>query len=222
MRMILCLFVLANAACLRKTEFQCADNTACGTSGLCETTGFCSFADPNCTSGRRYDTSAGELASQCTGGGSTTDGGNLDDAMAPGDGAPDGAIPSGCPAGYVDLPGAPGHKYKVVATSANWTAQSDGCKATSSSAYLAVPDTIEELTAMDTIAPGASYWVGIKRAPNGTWLSVLDTPQTFLPWENGTPSTTNNADCVEAIAALHKINNIRCNMSRPAICECNP
>jgi hypothetical protein len=223
---LLLVIVLANAACLRKTEFQCADDTACGTAGRCETTGFCSFIDPECSTGRRYDPSAGDLANQCTGGGSTIDGGNTDGNMPPGDGMTDGPPVSGCPAGYVDLPGVPGHKYKLVTTAAQWQAQHDGCKLTTQAAYLAIPDTIEELTAMDTFANATLYWVGITdSAVDMTWLTVNNTAQTFLPWQPPAPDNDfggQGEDCVEAISATHTFNDQRCNQSRPAICECNP
>ena len=47
--------------CLATSE--CADGSA---SGTCEPTGYCSFTDPTCASGRRYDPSAGmDLAGAC-------------------------------------------------------------------------------------------------------------------------------------------------------------
>ena len=218
---------ITSAGCLRKTEFQCSEDTACGGTGRCETTGFCSFSDPGCSTGRRYDSSAGSLAGQCTGGGNTTDdGGTVDTPVTPTDGATSDVPSAGCPAGYVALTGVPGHLYKVVPTTANWATQHQACRLTSLAAYLAVPDTIEELTAMDAIANATNYWVGITdSATEMTWLNVLGGAQTFLPWQP--PAPDNDAggqgeDCVEALSALHTINDLRCNMSLPAICECNP
>ena len=37
----------------QRTLFACTDNTSCG-GGFCETSGFCSFTDPSCPSGRRF------------------------------------------------------------------------------------------------------------------------------------------------------------------------
>lgn len=52
-------------------SFACADNTECSnnaSAGFCESTGFCSFADSDCTSGRRYGDLAGNgLAGVCVG-----------------------------------------------------------------------------------------------------------------------------------------------------------
>jgi Lectin C-type domain len=218
--------VLATTGCLRKTEFQCAEDTACGATGRCESTGFCSFADGGCSTGRRYDSSAGSLAGQCTGGGNITDGGDVDTSMPPSDGATPDTPNGNCPAGYVALTGVPGHLYKVVPTTANWSAQHQACRLTSLAAYLAVPDTIEELTAMDAVAGATNYWVGITdSATEGTWLNVLGAAQTFLPWQPPAPDNAaggQGEDCVEALSALHKFNDERCNTSLPAICECNP
>lgn len=222
---LLCVVVFASTGCLRNTEFQCASDTACGASGQCEATGFCSFADGACTSGRRYDSSAGPLAGQCTSGGTTGDDGGIDTMMPPDDSGVD-ASGLGCPAGYVALSGAPGHFYKVLTVADDWASQAAQCKLTTASAYLAVPDTLEELTAMDGIAGVASYWVGISdRMTEGTWINVLDMPQTFLPWQPPAPDNASGGpgeDCVEALSATHTINDRRCNQSLPAICECAP
>jgi hypothetical protein len=220
MRALLCLFVLASAGCLRSTEFQCAGDSACGASGRCEITGFCSFADTECASGRRYDPSAGTLGGTCTSDGTTSDGG-VDTSMPD-----DAASGTGCPAGYAALPGVPGHHYMVLTVAANWTSQHAACRATTLSAYLAIPDTIEELTAMDAHAGAAPYWVGINdRADEMVWQSVLGAAQTFLPWQPPAPDDDaggQGEDCVEALPATHTINDVRCNQTRPAICECNP
>src|SRR5690348_12121156 len=63
------------AGCLKSTAFHCSDNASCGAGGTCQqTTGYCSFPDPNCPQGK-YGDSAGPLAGQCVGGGGGTDGG---------------------------------------------------------------------------------------------------------------------------------------------------
>ncbi len=47
-------------------SFACVDDTSCGDGGQCEATGFCSFADEACPSGRRYGEHASEsLAGKC-------------------------------------------------------------------------------------------------------------------------------------------------------------
>ncbi|HEY5924331.1 MAG TPA: lectin-like protein [Kofleriaceae bacterium] len=226
MRAILVVFVLANAGCLRKTEFQCSDDSACGPNGRCEITNFCSFADPECSSGRRYDQSAGTLAGQCTGGGGTNDGGPVDTSGG-GDTPMTDAPPLGCPAGYNPLTGGEGnHVYRLINVADDWTKQQAACRLTSASANLAVPAELGEHTALDTLAGVASYWVGITdSATENTWLNVQGMTQTYLPWQP--PAPDNDAggqgeDCVESLTATHTFNDRRCMENLVAICECVP
>jgi hypothetical protein len=217
------------AGCLRKTEYRCTGDPSCGVAGVCESSGFCSFPDDGCTSGRSYAPSAGSLAGTCTDGmqqsvdaDTTMIDGPPSNADAPMTDAP----PATCPAGYVVLTGGQaGHLYKVIATGQDWGVQQGACVATTTKAYLAVPDDLTELQAMDTaIGASAIYWVGVSDSQTeGTWRTVLGTIQTFLPWLAPAPDDQNpGEDCVAAIAATHQFNDDRCNTNRPAICECGP
>jgi hypothetical protein len=47
--------------------FVCAEDAQCGDEGVCETSGFCSFPDPSCPSGRRYGKHAGSSSNECVG-----------------------------------------------------------------------------------------------------------------------------------------------------------
>jgi len=220
MRWPLLLSVLC-ASCLRKTEFHCTNDSSCGAGGVCESTGFCSFADGECASGYRYSSSAGELADQCVGG--TRDAGIDTPRPDMGTDTPS----AGCPSGYNPLPGITGHVYKLIAVGDDWTKQQAACRLTSPAAYLAIPDDATELMALDTLAGAITqYWVGISDiTTEGTWVTVLNTPQTFLPWDPPAPDNAaggQGEDCVEALTTLHKFNDERCMTSQPAICECNP
>jgi hypothetical protein len=220
--------VLASSACLRTTEYQCSGDSTCGAGGQCETTGYCSFPDGDCPTGRRYNEAAGKLAGTCIGG--TTpqvdadvtmnDGQNIDAPITNTDGGM-----ANCPAGYATITnGQPGHMYKLVTTAANWTTQDAGCKATSADAYLFVPDDLAELMAVDTVVGGGRYWIGVTDAAmENVWLNVRGAAQTFLPWEAGAPNDGNpGEDCVEANSAAHEFNDERCgNTNRPAVCECS-
>lgn len=57
------------AACVNHKPYACTAAEQCtrdGIDGVCESQGFCSFPDPGCPGGRRFDDSAGnELAGQC-------------------------------------------------------------------------------------------------------------------------------------------------------------
>lgn len=225
MRVIVLVVALASAGCLRQTEYQCSGAGSCGANGQCEATGYCSVADAECTSGRRYHEAAGTLGGRCV------DGEVSADAALPRDGAVvDGeqvdATLAGCPAGYATLPGGQaGHMYKVIAASDDWDAQHAACKLTTAQAYLAVPDDMAELEALDTAIGGAAvYWVGISDiAAENVWKTVLGDTQTFLPWLPPAPDNQNPGEhCVAAFASLHKFNDDRCNSNMPAICECAP
>jgi hypothetical protein len=229
MRMLTLIAILgaASTGCLRKTEYHCAEDTSCGVSGVCEASGFCSFPDGDCASGRSYTTSAGSLAGTCTDGMQVTIDADLsmpDSAIV--DGPMSDTPAAACPAGYVTLTGGQsGHLYKVISTAQDWSVQQAGCVATTTKAYLAVPDDLTELQAMDTaIGAGAVYWVGISDSQTeDTWRTVLGTIQTFLPWLAPAPDDQNpGEDCVAAIATSHQFNDDRCNTNRPAICECGP
>lgn len=65
------------AACLPKS-YNCSSNASCG-AGVCEATGFCSYADTACADGRRYGDLSGSLSGQCvTPGNEGSDGGPVD------------------------------------------------------------------------------------------------------------------------------------------------
>ena len=66
----LALSVLACLGCVSpKQSFQCTGNTSCrqgGETGMCEATGYCTFDDSFCSSGRRYgDASAPPYGGEC-------------------------------------------------------------------------------------------------------------------------------------------------------------
>lgn len=76
------------AACKVTGSYTCEQDSQCirsGATGRCEATHACSFSDPACSSGYRYDSSAGSLANQCV-----TDGAPQD---APLDAPPDAPPP---------------------------------------------------------------------------------------------------------------------------------
>jgi hypothetical protein len=220
---------LAASGCLRTTEYRGGGDSACGAGGVCETSGFCSFIDGECTSGRRYNDSAGSLGGTCTNGGSTQEDADVDPIdMQLVDSAMADVPMAQCPAGYVTLTGGnPGHLYRVLTVAANWASQEAACQLTTVKAHLAVPDDITELTALDTAIGGTlRYWIGVTDAPpatEGTFVTVLGANATYLPWDPPAPDDAGpGEDCVEAIPATHEFNDERCNQSRPAICECAP
>src|SRR5437763_1418656 len=73
---------LVMGGCLPKS-YHCASNNDCGTAGVCESNGFCAYADQGCIGGLRYGDLSGSLAQQCVGDNQGIDGGI--------DGKPDGS-----------------------------------------------------------------------------------------------------------------------------------
>lgn len=227
MRSVIFMAALAATGCLRSTQFQCDNDTACGTQGICESTGFCSFADSECSSGRRYADSAGTNAGQCTAGGNTGSDGGPIDSPTNNDARPiDGTVSVGCPSGYNTVAGAGTHLYKILTATDHWDTQQAQCRATTISANLFVPDDLAEQTALDAVAGVATYWVGVHQTnANNVWLALPgDTAQTFLPWASGQPVLAGPVkDCAFATSATHQWSNERClNTNLAAICECVP
>lgn len=206
------------AGCLRQTQFQCANDGSCGAGGKCESTGFCSVIDQDCSSGRRYGDSAGSHAGQCTDG--TTPDSGIDGSLI--DGKMTDGMPVSCPADFMPVSGAGTHVYKVISAADNWAKQQQACQALSTSAYLMVPDNQAELDAIDAYSGATLYWTGIDDiAVEGTFVNVLNMTQTFLPWLPPAPDDAGpGEDCVESVATMHKLNDDRCNTALPAVCEC--
>ncbi len=229
MRTVFFMCVLASSACLRTTEYRCSGDTSCSGGGVCEATGYCSFPDGECSSGRRYNDSAGSLGGTCTSGGGTTD--DASDTNMPSDVPTDTSVilidgpVAQCPSGYVTVTGGEaGHMYKVLTAGANFATQEQQCQLTTVKAHLFAPADIGELTAVDTLVGGTgTYWTGINdQTTQGTYVNTFGVAQTYLPWASGNPSSQAMDACTYATNVGHQIAEDRCNVSRPAVCECVP
>ena len=222
MRTAVLLACVLLAGCLRDTSFRCKTNAECGTAGTCETSvGYCSEPDGNCASGHRYGSSAGSYANQCVGDSGQADSGV--DSSGGSDAGIDAPPPAGCPNGYNTITGGQGnHKYQLVQGAENWQTQKAFCAATSSSAYLAIPDDQHELNAIQTLGAATQVWVGITdSAMENVWRNVKNVIQTFLPWEPGQPDDAGpGEDCV--ITQTNKLRDERCSTKYRAVCECEP
>ena len=64
-RAAIVLAAVSGIACAPDDVFECASDQQCGGEGVCESTGFCSFPDATCASGRRYGALSGALAGEC-------------------------------------------------------------------------------------------------------------------------------------------------------------
>lgn len=214
----ICVVLAATAAgCLRGTAFRCESNTDCGTTGTCESIGYCSIANAGCVdTGRSYTESAGQgLANTCVT--SVNPDAGLD---AGADASIDGMINVGCPSGYAEIAGSL-HRYKSL-VNVSWDDAQRSCKQTSASAYLAVPDDETELANLATIA-AAPFWIGLDdKTTENTFVTQQGAPATFKPWAMGEPDNgPPDEDCVNAISGT-EIATDRCGNRHAAVCECEP
>ena len=197
--MRLVLLVLALAACDVDRTFECATDAQCE-GGRCEATRYCSFADGVCASGQRYDEYAGDgLSGACV---------------------PDGDVqPPDCPTGYAPIAGQTS-SYRYVTTATDWLAAELDCEDDGTGTHLAVVDTDAENMALDTLMAGEdAYWLGISdRRVEGTYRTVTDDVQTFLPWDDMEP-TGAAEDCV--YAEDKDFVDTDCAAPRAYICECD-
>jgi hypothetical protein len=211
----LVLATFASAGCLRSTAFRCQSDSDCGASGACEAIGYCSFPNADCAdTGRSFSDSAGQnLSGTC-----------VPAADRPGpDAGVDGTLSVGCPGDYAALAGS-AHVYKLLGN-ASWDEVTNMCKATTTAAYLAVPDDATELMNLATAAMALPVWIGIDdKVQQGMFVTQKRVPATFLPWAPGEPDNGNPAkrqECVEAMSAT-QIATDQCGTPHVAICECEP
>jgi hypothetical protein len=227
MRAVLFIPLIASAGCLRKTEYKCTDTTQCGAGGQCEDTGFCSFADGDCASGRKYGEFSGSTYSgECVGGTSGQLDGGTDGPMT--DGMMIDGMMGNCPGTYT---GAGAHKYRVITNGANWAAHETDCDndTAGTNTYLASPDDQTELTAIIAAAAQARIWVGVSDATEGTYAKTAGgtIPNNDPMWDSGEPNDNpvvggGQGDCVSASMTSGKLADDNCNVSYPAVCECEP
>ncbi len=82
---LLLLAPLSLLSCKDSESFQCADDSSCsneGIAGECQSSGYCSFPDPDCASGQRYGEFAEGLAQQCVPPAVDVEGGVCGDGIA--------------------------------------------------------------------------------------------------------------------------------------------
>ena len=136
----------------------------------------------------------------------------------------DAPITSGCPAGFASVAGGQGtHRYRLINATDDWTEQVAVCSATSSSAYLAIPDDAAELAAIATLSAASASWVGISdTATENNFVTVKGVAATFLPWDNNQPDDNGGEDCVMIQTSSSKLRDEKCNTKLRAVCECEP
>lgn len=222
---------LAGAGCLRQTLYRCETNDQCNSGGVCEANNYCSFSDSDCAGGRRYGDLSGTFSGKCVGEVGPGEDAGIDTPNPPDDGMTvDMPITNNCPSSYVAISGQ-AHVYRVITTAATWANQASACSSDGANAYLAVPDSTAEITAL-LQAANANIWVGVNDmttedsyvTSNGGTLSA-SSPL----WDAGEPDNDplsgggqNNSDCVAATDNNDRLADDRCDNLFAAVCECTP
>lgn len=205
MRSVALVAMLVLAGCSVKRSFECSTDTDCrglGAGARCEANQFCSYSDDDCASGWRYDEYAG--------------GGLADDCVSSGEGGDAGtdAMPQ-CPGDYVAVGPS---KYRYSSTGAMWLNAEADCEDDGSGTHLAIISNGAENDAVETIVGTTRVWLGIHdRVTEGTYRTVTDLPQTYLPWESTEPHGED--DCVTV--SDEQFADEDCIDIRPYVCECD-
>lgn len=141
--------------------------------------------------------------------------------------APDAMVvtPIGCPAGYT-ISGDPAlpHRYRFD-DSSNRTrtdAIADCADDSVGLTYLAISDSAEENSYLDTISAARAVWLGISdAAAEGTWVTQIGGVQTYLSWDTGQPDNFFNEDFA-VINDGGKWNDVGGSGNQRYVCECDP
>jgi hypothetical protein len=190
--------LLALAACRITEPFPCALDEHCGPGGRCEPAGYCSFPDPACADGRRYDELAGGgVAGQCV------------------------ASPT-CPASYTaTIPGT-GSRYRVVTQPASWPDAQADCADDGAGTHLVVIGSDAERTGVGALA-GDDLWIGLSdRAVEGSFRWVTGAATPFTAWAAGQPNDADGTeDCVEQKRMMDAWHDQPCTELLAYVCECD-
>jgi hypothetical protein len=173
------------SACLPKS-YNCSSNASCG-AGICEATGFCSYADTACVDGRRYGDLSGSLSGQCvTPGNEGSDAGPIDTPRGSDGRMADTRLPD-APAPFCDtsdtslvgcwefegtLNDASGHANNGVGTSVTFAAGQTGMAAVlTAGSHIAVADSASLTPTVITL----EGWVNPTMQPTaGARMGIFD------------------------------------------------
>ena len=232
-------------ACRASGVFSCDRDDQCrlgGSTGRCEVSGYCSFADGRCASGSRYDEYSGEgLAGECVAsadvdaggdgaadapaidGSGSVDASSIDARIdaSPIDASPIDASPDAptCPTSYTTVIGS--KSYRVVSTSSIWSNAVNDCADDAPGAtHLAVPNANAENSGL-VGAITSNSWIGITDiAVEGTWLDVFGDPLAYTNWENGQPDGNTSQNCA-LINTGGEWADEGCSNNLRYVCECD-
>ncbi|HTL33222.1 MAG TPA: hypothetical protein VL326_08860 [Kofleriaceae bacterium] len=222
---LLTLLVLVTG-CRYGGTFLCDRNEDCGANGTCQSAQYCSFPAEDCTSGQKYDETAGPYAGICVGEEPDRDGGAFD--------------PKTCPATYtITLASTPSRYMIRTALSSFWQHHA-ACKGDLPGAtHLMIPDTSQELVDVigvtQTMAPGEDeFFVGVAQnvttaaMPGAEWFNFDGNATNPAFWTAPGPTDVDNNEAdhktnvaIVVRATSHLADATGVAAASPGLCECD-
>ena len=141
----------------------------------------------------------------------------IGDALT-GDAGDSGVAPN-CSPVYNFMIGTSKYEYFTGVTM-DWLAAEAMCEADGVGMHLAVIETAAEADAVGQFALDRNVWIGVSdRVTAGTWLRVIGSSETNLPWAASNPQGT--GQCVEWHTQQKNYTNELCTTLVSPICECD-
>ncbi len=201
-------------------EYRCTTNSQCivdEEQGICHSSGYCAFVDFDECDGYRFGKLSGERSDLCVNAKGEGDAGpsQIDagvDMIDATPGVADASVPdaTSCPTNYIE--NANGSCYRVVSTSATWTAAEADCEDDASGAHLIVIDDATE----DAMVANF-HWIGYtERVTEGEFLWVNGSSGTYPGFASGEPVAGGGACVVTRSDGWH---DDTCIKSKVYVCE---
>ena len=223
---VLTLLVVVVAGCRYGGTFLCDQNEDCGANGTCQAAHYCSFPDNECTSGQKYDETAGSYAGYCVGEEPDRDAAAFD--------------PKTCPATYTITIASTPSRYMIRTALSSFWQHHAACKADLAGAtHLMVPDTNQELvdvigatqamvTTEDEFFIGVAQNVTTASIPAADWMNFDGNSTNPQFWVAPGPVDTDNSEADHAtnVAVVvrmlsHLVDVSGVAAQSPALCECD-
>jgi hypothetical protein len=214
------------AACRYEGTFVCKTSEQCGATGVCQTSGYCSFPDTSCMSGQKYDDTAGPNAGACVGEEPGIDASVFD--------------PATCPSTYSITISSSTSRYAIRTSLSSFWMHHTACKADLAGAtHLLVPSSAQELLevmgATETMAAGEDeFFVGVAQdisvasATDVGWTNLDGSATNPALWLSPLPfdSDGNEADHDANVAVVSRMyaklgDASGAAAASPALCECD-
>lgn len=193
--LLVVLALIPQLSCLPSTEYKCSGNSDCpgrgGSSGVCESIGYCSYEDNACEFGRRFsEYAADRFAEQC--------------------------VP--CPMNGILT--SDGNCYLESNGATSWNLARDECaRIPGNSFHLVKIDKAEENQILDDLFSGDLWIGGSDQASEGKWVWTDGSAIDSGPWASGEPSTDPVDDCLLFDARDAEWEATDCNENHGFVCE---